>query len=464
MLDPFRPETAGGCRAPQAPAGRDPRRLQGLGARAPRRASSRATRRRSSPANSGPAGAALELGLVDGLGELRATLQARYGAKVHLPVIGPRAAACCQRFGLGAAIDGIGPDARSPRSKSACTGNVSDSRSPAAMKLRSPVHPRTSPPCAPGSIRSAKHCRAIDYEGARPIFAEDMIAFGTFTDFMIGRDLAEQKQWRNVWGTIRNFRYDLDKIEAIVSADRLTAVGMGVVAVRRLPSQRRSASTAPGRTTVDARPQGGGRSVRRHPHPHVAVPRHARAELRQVQLTDHASRVARLLFGFQRQSGAPGPAGNAANPARQRPLRLPVELAAEQRPTGRRQSQHPAVPGHAAGGGTDRDRRPWRVDQVAHHRPEEEVAHEGQRIAPELGIGEKLARRARPLGQGGERLALGQRQAVRRPRQLLQVPLQGGLEERQVTQAGLRAGPRAARASWRARQPRRGRRARAAGG
>ncbi|HEX9328098.1 MAG TPA: S49 family peptidase, partial [Reyranella sp.] len=28
----------------------------------------------------------LELGLVDGLGELRATLQARYGAKVHLPV------------------------------------------------------------------------------------------------------------------------------------------------------------------------------------------------------------------------------------------------------------------------------------------------------------------------------------------------------------------------------------------
>jgi hypothetical protein len=55
-----------------------------------------------------------------------------------------------------------------------------------------------------------------------------MIAFGTFTDFMIGRDLAEQKQWRNVWGTIRNFRYDLDKVEAIVSADRLTAVGMGV--------------------------------------------------------------------------------------------------------------------------------------------------------------------------------------------------------------------------------------------
>ena len=74
----------------------------------------------------------------------------------------------------------------------------------------------------------ASHVRAVDFIGARPIFEPDMIAFGTFTDFMTGRDLAEEKQWRNVWGTIRNFRYDLDKIEAIVSADRLMAVGMGV--------------------------------------------------------------------------------------------------------------------------------------------------------------------------------------------------------------------------------------------
>jgi ClpP class serine protease len=50
----------------------------------------------------------LELGLADGLGELRAILQARYGAKVHLPVIGPRRRLLA-RFGLGAAIDGIGP-------------------------------------------------------------------------------------------------------------------------------------------------------------------------------------------------------------------------------------------------------------------------------------------------------------------------------------------------------------------
>jgi len=55
----------------------------------------------------------LELGLVDGIGELRAILQARYGAKVHLPVIGPRRR-LLSRFGLGTSvgetgIDGIGP-------------------------------------------------------------------------------------------------------------------------------------------------------------------------------------------------------------------------------------------------------------------------------------------------------------------------------------------------------------------
>src|SRR3954470_17242838 len=48
----------------------------------------------------------LEFGLVDSLGELRSVLQARYGAKVHLPVIAARRR-LLSRFGLG--IDSIGP-------------------------------------------------------------------------------------------------------------------------------------------------------------------------------------------------------------------------------------------------------------------------------------------------------------------------------------------------------------------
>ena len=55
----------------------------------------------------------LELGLVDGLGELRTTLQARYGAQVHLPVIGPRRR-LLSRFGLGTSVDGTGIDGIGP--------------------------------------------------------------------------------------------------------------------------------------------------------------------------------------------------------------------------------------------------------------------------------------------------------------------------------------------------------------
>jgi signal peptide peptidase SppA len=49
------------------------------------------------------------LGLADSLGELRATLQARYGAKVRLPMIGPRRR-LLSRLGLGGGgIETIGP-------------------------------------------------------------------------------------------------------------------------------------------------------------------------------------------------------------------------------------------------------------------------------------------------------------------------------------------------------------------
>jgi signal peptide peptidase SppA len=50
----------------------------------------------------------LELGLADGSGELRATLQARYGVKVRLPMIAPRRG-LLSRLRLGTTMDGIGP-------------------------------------------------------------------------------------------------------------------------------------------------------------------------------------------------------------------------------------------------------------------------------------------------------------------------------------------------------------------
>jgi ketosteroid isomerase-like protein len=75
--------------------------------------------------------------------------------------------------------------------------------------------------------RLAEHVRAVDFAGARPIFAEDLIAFGTFCDFVSGRDAVEAAQWRKVWPFIKDFRWR-EEIKAIVSADRLTAIGMAV--------------------------------------------------------------------------------------------------------------------------------------------------------------------------------------------------------------------------------------------
>ncbi len=74
----------------------------------------------------------------------------------------------------------------------------------------------------------ANHVRAVDFASARHLFAEDFVAFGTFTDFMIGRELAEKNQWRNVWPTIDAFFWRLDDAKALVSPDRLFAVGLAV--------------------------------------------------------------------------------------------------------------------------------------------------------------------------------------------------------------------------------------------
>ncbi|MBI1773855.1 MAG: nuclear transport factor 2 family protein [Proteobacteria bacterium] len=69
---------------------------------------------------------------------------------------------------------------------------------------------------------------AVDFEAAYPLFADDLIAFGTYSDFVSERPIVVKEQWQNVWPTIRKFRWRLDGVRAIVSPDRLNAVGMGV--------------------------------------------------------------------------------------------------------------------------------------------------------------------------------------------------------------------------------------------
>jgi len=60
----------------------------------------------------------------------------------------------------------------------------------------------------------------------RHLFAEDFVAFGTFTDLGIGRVLAETNQWRNVWPTIDGFIWRLDDARALISPDRSFAAAL----------------------------------------------------------------------------------------------------------------------------------------------------------------------------------------------------------------------------------------------
>lgn len=95
----------------------------------------------------------------------------------------------------------------------------------------------------------AEHVRAKDFVGAYPLFHDDFLVFGTFQDFVEGRAEGEQKQWRNVWPNIEGFRWRLDDVRAIISPDRLFAVGLGIFDSTGFHADG-TAYDRPGRATV----------------------------------------------------------------------------------------------------------------------------------------------------------------------------------------------------------------------
>jgi ketosteroid isomerase-like protein len=66
--------------------------------------------------------------------------------------------------------------------------------------------------------------RSIDYARARPLFAEDVVAFGTFAAVVSGRDRLEREQWRNIWPTIRDFTFRLDQLHCLGSDEALCLI------------------------------------------------------------------------------------------------------------------------------------------------------------------------------------------------------------------------------------------------
>jgi ketosteroid isomerase-like protein len=111
-------------------------------------------------------------------------------------------------------------------------------------------------------LREMQACvRSVDYARARPLFAEDVVAFGTFATVVSGRDRLEREQWRNVWPTIRDFTFRLDELRCLGTDQALCIV----VPWDSLGQGDGEAFDRPGRATLLLRPSGE-RWVAAHSH------------------------------------------------------------------------------------------------------------------------------------------------------------------------------------------------------
>jgi ketosteroid isomerase-like protein len=90
---------------------------------------------------------------------------------------------------------------------------------------------------------------AVDLAAGRRRFADDVSAFGTHADVVVGRDALEAAQWSRIWPAIEDFAFLTDQLQAIVSPDRLQAVAV-VGWTSRGVAQDGSRFDRPGRATV----------------------------------------------------------------------------------------------------------------------------------------------------------------------------------------------------------------------
>ena len=65
----------------------------------------------------------------------------------------------------------------------------------------------------------------VNFKAVRPMFAEDAIAFGSKVEMMTSQVALEREQWRAVWPSIEDYRYDLTTLQVVMSPDRLMAMG-----------------------------------------------------------------------------------------------------------------------------------------------------------------------------------------------------------------------------------------------
>jgi len=69
----------------------------------------------------------------------------------------------------------------------------------------------------------AGYVREVDYGSARPLFHPDVLAFGSHNDVISGIDQWVATQWDNVWPKTADFRFVLEQISVLASADHMIA-------------------------------------------------------------------------------------------------------------------------------------------------------------------------------------------------------------------------------------------------
>ena len=71
--------------------------------------------------------------------------------------------------------------------------------------------------------RFSGYVREVDYAAARPLFHQDVLAFGTHRDVIPGLAAWQATQWDNVWPKTSDFRFDVSAARVLVSVDNTMA-------------------------------------------------------------------------------------------------------------------------------------------------------------------------------------------------------------------------------------------------
>jgi len=91
------------------------------------------------------------------------------------------------------------------------------------MHTMSGAHPLAA--AAREWLAALQRCvRAVDYPGARHLFAPEVQGFGTHAAIVGGLEALEREQWRQIWPGIREFTFRLGEVRCAGSEELLGVI------------------------------------------------------------------------------------------------------------------------------------------------------------------------------------------------------------------------------------------------